>query len=75
MVNALHVLRRALLAGGAALALSALSYDAWSQGTWRPDKPVELIIPTGPGANNDRMVRIVQKVLQDQKLVTTPISA
>lgn len=75
MVNALHVPGRAFLAAGAALALSALSYDAWSQGTWRPEKPVELIIPTGPGANNDRMVRIVQKVLQDQKLVTTPISA
>jgi putative tricarboxylic transport membrane protein len=48
---------------------------AWSQSAWRPDKPVELIIPTAPGANNDRMVRIVQKVLQDQKLVTTPVLA
>jgi len=42
---------------------------------WRPDKPVELVIPTGPGANNDRMIRIIQKVLQDQKLVAPPITA
>jgi putative tricarboxylic transport membrane protein len=48
---------------------------AWAQPAWRPEKPVELVVPTGPGANNDRMVRIVQKVLQDHKLVTTPVVA
>lgn len=58
------------------LTLAALvAGNAWAQPVWRPEKPVELIVPTAPGANNDRMVRIVQKVLQDQKLVTTPILA
>ena len=59
----------------AALLCALAIPKAWSQSPWRPDKPVELIIPTAPGANNDRMVRIVQKVLQDQKLVTTPVLA
>ena len=49
--------------------------EAQGQSAWRPDKPVELIVPTGPGANNDRMVRLVQKILQDRKLVATPIMA
>jgi putative tricarboxylic transport membrane protein len=43
--------------------------------SWRPDKPVELVIPTAPGANNDRMIRIIQKILQDQKLVAPPVLA
>lgn len=47
--------------------------EASSQAAWRPDKPVELVVPTSAGGNNDRMVRLVQKVLQDQKLVTTPV--
>ena len=55
--------------------LCALAAPAWGQSAWKPEKPVELIIPTAPGANNDRMVRIIQKVLQDQKLVTTPVLA
>src|SRR5687768_16847948 len=48
---------------------------AHAQPAWKPDKPVELVIPTGPGANNDRMIRIIQKVIQEQKLVTTPVLA
>ncbi len=60
---------------GVALLAALGTPAAWGQSGWRPEKGVELIVPTGPGANNDRMVRIVQKVLQDQKLVTTPVVA
>lgn len=56
-------------------ALLCIACHAWGQAAWRPEKPVELIVPTGPGANNDRMVRLVQKILQDRKLVATPIIA
>jgi putative tricarboxylic transport membrane protein len=42
---------------------------------WRPDKPVELVIPTAPGANNDRMIRLIQKVMQDRKIVASPVVA
>ena len=54
--------------------MCAASFPANAQ-AWRPEKPVELVIPTGPGANNDRMIRLIQKVLQEQKLVTTPVLA
>ena len=40
---------------------------------WRPDKPVEIILPTAPGGGNDTVARLMQKMLQDQKAVTTPI--
>ena len=66
-----HALR---VTAGAAICAGLFPGVAGAQ-AWRPDKPVELVIPTGPGANNDRMIRIIQKVLQEQKLVTTPITA
>lgn len=59
----------------AALAAAALYAAPAPAQSWRPDKPVELIIPTAPGANNDRMIRIIQKILQDHKLVATPVLA
>jgi putative tricarboxylic transport membrane protein len=57
--------------GVLALAL-ALAPGAWGQSSWRPEKPVEFIVPTAPGGNNDRLTRLAQKILQDRKLVTTP---
>jgi putative tricarboxylic transport membrane protein len=45
----------------------------FAQAAWRPDKPVEIILPTGAGGLNDQMARLIQKVLQDHKLVATPV--
>jgi putative tricarboxylic transport membrane protein len=47
--------------------------QAWAQPAWRPEKPVEIILPTAPGGGNDAVARLMQKMLQDQKLVTAPI--
>jgi putative tricarboxylic transport membrane protein len=46
---------------------------AYAQSTWRPEKAVEIILPTAPGGGNDTVARLMQKALQDQKLLTTPI--
>jgi putative tricarboxylic transport membrane protein len=57
-----------------AVALAVLvGGEARSQPAWRPEKPVEIIVPTGAGGANDMMARVVQKTLQDQKLVSTPV--
>lgn len=42
--------------------------------TWRPEKPVEIIIGTSPGGPQDRTGRTIQKILQEQKLVPTPVN-
>jgi putative tricarboxylic transport membrane protein len=55
------------------LACTLIAGSAAAQGTWQPDKPVEIVVPTGAGGNNDRMARLIQRILQDQKLVTTPL--
>jgi len=54
--------------------LSALcATHAAAQPGWKPEKQVEIILPTAPGGGNDAVARLLAKVLQEQKLVTTPI--
>lgn len=50
-----------------------MAINASGQSAWRPAKAVEIILPTAAGGANDMMARLIQKSLQDQKLVTTPI--
>lgn len=52
-------------------ALAAL--DAPAQGAWRPSKAVEIVLPTAAGGANDTMARLIQKSMQDNKLVPTPM--
>ncbi len=56
-----------------ALAGSIAASAACAQSSWRPDKTVEIVLPTAPGGGNDTVARLMQKALQDHKLVTTPI--
>jgi putative tricarboxylic transport membrane protein len=46
---------------------------ARAQGGWRPEKAVEIIVPTAPGGINDQITRLMQKVLQEEKLLTVPV--
>jgi putative tricarboxylic transport membrane protein len=57
----------------AALAACAMACPAWAQ-AWKPEKPVEIVIGTSPGGPQDRTGRLLQKILQDQKLVPTPVN-
>ena len=45
---------------------------AGAQTSWRPEKPVEVIVPTGAGGINDANARLIQKTVTEQKLVPTP---
>lgn len=57
------------------LSVSVLCFAcaAWGQTSWRPDKPVDITVATGPGGNSDRITRMAQKILQDRKLVPTSV--
>jgi len=57
----------ALLASGVVLA------DAASAQAWKPERNVELTIPTTPGGSNDIAGRMVQKLWVDLKLL--PVSS
>jgi len=41
---------------------------------WRPDRAVEIVATSGPGGANDVIARSVQRLMQQKKLVTVPLS-
>ena len=44
------------------------------QGAWKPNKPVELIVGATGGGAQDRIARLMQIIVQDLKLVPTPVT-
>jgi len=43
-------------------------------GSWKPDKPVEIVAPSGPGGTTDRTARVVARILTQHKLVDVPVN-
>lgn len=58
----------AVCLGGGLVAAGAIAAE------WKPDKHIELIVPTGPGSGVDNTTRTLQAILQARKLIETPIS-
>lgn len=63
---------RILVCAAIALLAGAFPASAAAQG-WKPERNVELIIPTSPGGSNDIAGRIIQKLWVDLKLL--PVSS
>ena len=63
------------IAVGALAALAALLPGSATaqQNSWRPDKPVELVVPTAPGGAIDGLARVIQKIIQTHKIVESPV--
>jgi putative tricarboxylic transport membrane protein len=47
-------------------AVSAIAAD------WKPANPIEIVIPNAPGGGNDAVGRLMQRIWQERKLVSTP---
>lgn len=62
-----------LIAALAIRCLALLPFAAGAQTAWRPDKAVEIIVPTGASGINDANARLMQKALQELKLTPTPV--
>jgi putative tricarboxylic transport membrane protein len=60
----------AMLLGAAALALAGAAYAQ----AWKPDRNVELTIPTTPGGSNDIAGRLIYKLITDLKLLPVSMS-
>ena len=62
------------------LGLSAVLMLAWSLSAssaatgWKPDKPIEIVAPSGPGGTTDRTARVVARILTQHKLVDVPVN-
>jgi putative tricarboxylic transport membrane protein len=57
----------------AALAIASLMTVPAAR-AWQPDKPIEIIIPTSPGGGVDRTARVLQKIMQEDRLVKVPVT-
>lgn len=41
---------------------------------WRPEKAVEIVTPSGIGGSNDKVARVIQKSIQDGRLIPVPVN-
>jgi tripartite-type tricarboxylate transporter receptor subunit TctC len=53
----------------AAVAAVALLPAAAPAADWKPTKPVEFVVPSGPGGGTDQFARLVQSIIVKHKLV------
>jgi putative tricarboxylic transport membrane protein len=62
---------RRLLPG---LALALLASNAQAQPQWKPEKNVEIVVPSAPGGSNDKTARSVERVIHDKRLLATTLT-
>ena len=53
----------------AATAVSFASGMSAAQAAWEPNRPVEIIVPAGPGGGADQMARVVQGIVTKHNLM------
>lgn len=49
-------------------------FAAGAAETWKPQKAVEIVAPSGPGGTTDRTARAVARILIQHKLVDVPVN-
>jgi putative tricarboxylic transport membrane protein len=57
----------------AAAIVAATATDTRAQSAWRPDKAVEIIASAAPGGSNDQIARLMQRVLEEGKVLPTSV--
>lgn len=60
---------RTRLGGAAAITAAAMFATAFAHADWKPTKPVDIIVHTGPGGGNDLLARAVVTMMEQEKLV------
>jgi len=55
-------------------ALLAASSACWAQGSWSPQRNVEIVVGSAPGGSNDKTARQVERILIEKRIVSTPLT-
>jgi len=62
------------LASAAALVLAgAAALSHAQQGAWRPDRTVEIVLPSAAGSSLDAAARLIQRILTESRLVDVSV--
>jgi putative tricarboxylic transport membrane protein len=67
-------LTRAFFIGVLAAYLAAATASAQTPGAWKPTRNVELVAGSAAGGGSDNLARLIQKMLQEQKITEAPIT-
>ncbi len=62
---------------GAALLLcmaAAAALPVQSSAQWKPEKSVELVAMNAPGGGSDRILRLMLRIIIDQKISPAPVN-
>jgi putative tricarboxylic transport membrane protein len=59
----------------AALAALLTAAAAGHAQSWRPERPVEIVVPAAAGGSIDGTARLIQRVLQSSRIVEVPVMA
>ena len=54
--------------------LAVLACGSAIAADWKPDKRIETVVPNATGGGNDRIVRLIQKIAQENRLVDQVMS-
>jgi putative tricarboxylic transport membrane protein len=52
-----------------ALAICSMALSGLAQAQWKPDKPIDLVVHTGPGGGSDVLARSIAVMLEKEKLL------
>jgi putative tricarboxylic transport membrane protein len=70
----IHSRRFALLALVCLLAVPMSPGSAGAASAWKPERPIEVVAPSGAGGTTDRTARVVARILTQHKLVDVPVN-
>ena len=54
------------------VALTMFAASALAQ--WKPDKNVEIVVPSAPGGSNDKTARSIERIIHDQRLLAATLT-
>ena len=54
-------------------ALLSVACAAPASGPWKPQKPVEFVVASGPGGGSDQLARFLQSIIQKHQLISSPV--
>jgi putative tricarboxylic transport membrane protein len=55
-------------------ASSVCAVAAWAQAPWKPDQALEIVVTCKPGCGPDVAARVMQRIMQNQRLVEVPVN-